>query len=53
MRHIRDEVNEVLEYVPAHFVVKRTVRPQYGCPCCDTVHSVSRRYTPVKEYSCQ
>ncbi len=27
MRHIRDEVNEVLEYVPAHFVVKRTVRP--------------------------
>ncbi len=39
MRHIRDEVNEVLEYVPAHFVVKRTVRTQYSCPCCDTVHS--------------
>lgn len=39
MRHIRDEVNEMLEYVPAHFVVKRTVRPQYGCPCCGTVHS--------------
>ncbi|HBE5680230.1 TPA: IS66 family transposase [Escherichia coli] len=41
MRHIRDEVNEVLEYVPAHFVVKRTVRPQYGCPDCDTVHSAA------------
>ncbi|HHL9234031.1 TPA: IS66 family transposase [Escherichia coli] len=41
MRHIRDEVNEVLEYVPAHFVVKRTVRPQYCCPCCDTVHSAA------------
>lgn len=41
MRHIRDEVNEVLEYVPAHFVVKRTVRPQYGCPCCDTIHSAA------------
>ena len=39
MRHIRDEVNEVPEYVPAHFVVKRTVRPQYSCSCCDTVHS--------------
>lgn len=39
MRHIRDEVNETLEYIPAHFVVKRTVRAQYGCPCCDTVHS--------------
>lgn len=41
MRHIRDEVNEVPEYVPAHFVVKRTVRTQYGCPCCDTVHSAA------------
>lgn len=41
MRHIRDEVNEVPEYVPAHFVVKHTVRPQYGCPCCDTVHSAA------------
>lgn len=41
MRHIRDEVNEMLEYIPARFVVKRTVRPQYGCPCCDTVHSAA------------
>ncbi|EGL9416642.1 IS66 family transposase [Salmonella enterica] len=41
MRHIRDEVNETQEYVPARFVVKRTVRPQYGCPDCDTVHSAA------------
>ncbi len=41
LRHIRDEVNETLEYIPARFVVKRTVRPQYGCPCCDTVHSAA------------
>lgn len=34
-----DGVNEVPEYVSAHFVVKRTVRPLYGCPGCDTVHS--------------
>lgn len=41
LRHIRDEVSEKLEYVPAHFVVHKTVRPQYGCPSCDTVHSAS------------
>ena len=39
MRYICDGVNEVPESVPAHVVVKRTVRPQYRCPCCDTVHS--------------
>ncbi|MCZ5509581.1 IS66 family transposase zinc-finger binding domain-containing protein [Escherichia coli] len=53
MHHIRDKVNEVPENVPAYFVVNRTVRSQYRYPSCDMVHSVSRRYTPVKEYSCQ
>ena len=51
MHHIRDKVNEVPENVPAYFVVNRTVRSQYRYPSCDMVHSVSRRYTPVKEYS--
>ncbi|EKG3927214.1 IS66 family transposase, partial [Salmonella enterica] len=31
LRHIRDEISEQLDYVPAKFVVKRYVRPQYGC----------------------
>ncbi|HFD3177900.1 TPA: hypothetical protein ACF21L_004906 [Escherichia coli] len=53
MHHIRDKVNEVPENVPAYFVVNRTVRSQYRYPSCDMVHSVSRRYTHVKEYSCQ
>ena len=22
-------------------MVKRTVKPQYGCPCCDSVHSTA------------
>lgn len=25
--------------LPAHFVVLKTVRPQYGCPGCNKVHS--------------
>lgn len=37
LRHIRDEVSEKLEYIPAHFVVNQYVRPQYGCTCCQRV----------------
>jgi transposase len=39
LRHIRDEVSEKLEYIPAHFVVNQYVRPQYGCTCCQRVVS--------------
>ncbi len=38
LRFIRDEVNERLEYVPAHFLVHRHIRPQYSCAVCQTVH---------------
>ncbi|HII4326441.1 TPA: IS66 family transposase [Enterobacter cloacae] len=37
--HIRDEVSEKLEYIPARVVVNRYVRPQYGCTCCQRVVS--------------
>lgn len=39
LRHIRDEVSEKLEYIPAHFVVNQYVRPQYGCTSCQSVVS--------------
>ncbi|HAD5970215.1 TPA_asm: IS66 family transposase, partial [Salmonella enterica subsp. enterica serovar Typhimurium] len=39
LHHIRDEVSEKLEYIPARFVVNRYVRPQYNCPCCQKVFS--------------
>lgn len=39
LRHIRDEVSEKLEYIPARVVVNRYVRPQYGCTCCQRVVS--------------
>ncbi len=38
-RHIRDEMSEKLEYIPARVVVNRYVRPQYGCTCCQRVVS--------------
>lgn len=39
LKFIRDEVSEQLEYVPASFIVKQHVRPQYSCRQCDTVVS--------------
>ena len=39
LRHIRDEVSEKLEYIPARVVVNRYVRPQYSCSCCQRVIS--------------
>lgn len=39
LHYIRDAVSEKLEYIPAHFVVNRYVRPQYSCPCCQKVFS--------------
>lgn len=41
LRHIRDEISERLDYVPAKLVVKRYVRPQYGCDGCQRVVSAS------------
>jgi transposase len=39
LRFIRDEISEQLEYVPARFLVKQHVRPQYSCRQCETVVS--------------
>ncbi|HIE1977074.1 TPA: transposase, partial [Escherichia coli] len=39
LRFIRDEVSEKLEYIPAQVVVRRYIRPQYSCPCCEKVFS--------------
>ncbi|PVZ81038.1 IS66 family transposase, partial [Serratia sp. S1B] len=39
LRFLRDEINETLDYIPAKFIVRKTVRPQYSCPCCQAVHS--------------
>lgn len=39
LNFIRDEISEQLEYVPASFIVKQHVRPQYSCRQCDKVIS--------------
>jgi len=37
LRHLGDDVSEMLEYVPARFKVIRTVRPKLSCACCSRV----------------
>jgi len=40
-RQQRDGIRKRLDYIPAQFVVKRYVRPQYGCDGCQRVVSGS------------
>ena len=42
LRFVRDEINEVLDYIPGKFIVRKTVRPQYGCGGCQTIHSAQQ-----------
>lgn len=42
LHHIPDEISGRLDDIPAQFVVKRYVRPQYGCDGCQRVVSGRR-----------
>jgi transposase len=37
LRHLGEDISEVLEYVPARFKVIRTVRPKLSCACCSRI----------------
>jgi hypothetical protein len=37
MRHLGEDVREVLDYVPGRFVVHRHVRPKLSCQDCGTI----------------
>jgi transposase len=34
MKKVGEDVSEMLDYVPAQWVVIQHVRPKYSCPCC-------------------
>ncbi|GAB1482902.1 hypothetical protein MASR2M78_17180 [Treponema sp.] len=31
---IGEDTSEKLEVIPTRFIVRRTIRPRYACPCC-------------------
>lgn len=37
LRHLGEDISEILEYVPARFKVIRQVRPKLSCACCDRI----------------
>ena len=37
MAKLGEDVTEVLDYVPGHFLVIRHVRPKYACKACDAI----------------
>ena len=47
LRPLGEDVSEVLEYVPAHFKVIRTVRPKLSCACCSQIVQAPAPNRPI------
>ena len=48
LRHLVEDVSEMLEYVPGRFKVTRTVRLKMSCRCCETLHQVPAPSMPIE-----
>ncbi|MEF9898071.1 MAG: IS66 family transposase [Pseudomonas sp.] len=47
LRHLGEDVSEILEYVPARFKVIRHVRPKLVCRCCEHIAQVPAPSRPI------
>lgn len=47
LRQLGEDVSEMLEYVPASFVVIRHVRPKFSCTCCSSVVQAPAPSRPI------
>ncbi|MFL1547355.1 IS66 family transposase [Pseudomonas sp. O39] len=47
LRHLGEDVSEVLEYVPARFKVIHHVRPKWVCRCCEHIAQVPAPSRPI------
>lgn len=48
LRRLGEDICEVLEYVPASFVVVRHVRPKLSCTCCDCIVQAPAASRPIE-----
>jgi transposase len=48
LRKLGEDVSEVLEYIPASFVVIRHVRPRLSCTCCDCIVQTPAESRPIE-----
>jgi transposase len=47
LKHLGDDVSEMLEYVPEHFKVIRRVRPKLACGRCDKIVQAAAPSRPI------
>ena len=47
MKKVGEDVSEMLEYVPAQFVVLQQVRPKYSCPRCQRMVQAAAPSRPI------
>lgn len=47
LRHLGEDVAETLEYIPAKFIVIRTVRPKLSCSCCSQIVQAPAPNRPI------
>jgi transposase len=47
LKHLGEDISEMLEYVPASFKVIRQVRVKLACACCDTIVQAEAPSRPI------
>jgi transposase len=48
LKHLGEDVSEILEYVPARFKVIRHVRPKLACGCCERIVQAEAPSRPIE-----
>jgi transposase len=48
LKHLGEDVSEILEYVPARFKVIRQVRPKLVCGCCERIVQAEAPSRPIE-----
>jgi transposase len=47
LKHLGEDISEILEYVPARFKVIRQVRPKLACACCERILQAEAPSRPI------
>jgi len=48
LKHLGEDISEILEYMPAHFKVIQQVRPKLACACCERIVQAEAPSRPIE-----
>ena len=48
LKHLGEDISEILEYIPAHFKVIQQVRPKLACACCERIVQAQAPSRPIE-----